>query len=165
MCQPLDFRDEAIFHDLEVVKRKSAIHGTGVFSPDGHAKGAVVLRVLIPGKAVKKGFASASGGYDPYQHIMHRDGLGVMLIDLGVRMRGNFGACREDYRTGVLRMLNHSKTPNVGVCPATAAEPGWYEPVGEKYTEWYECSLVALREVQAGEELVIRYAVPPKGAK
>lgn len=161
----MDFRDEAIFNDLDVEGRPSRIHGKGTFSKQGACEGEVLLSVVLPSKSVEKGFASRGGGYDCNQHVMHKDGLGVMFIDPAMQMRGNFGACREDFKLGVLRLLNHSDEPNIAISTRDAATPAWYEPVGEKFPMWYECMLVAGRRIGVDEELTIQYAVAPKGAK
>lgn len=161
----MDFREEAIFDDLDVDGRPSQIHGKGTFSKKGASEGDVLLSVLIPSKAVEKGFAFRGGGYDCNQHVMHKDGLGVMFIDPATRMRGNFGACREDFKLGVLRLLNHSDDPNIAVSTREAATPAWYEAVGEPFPRWYECRLVASRRIGVDEEMTIQYAVAPKGVK
>lgn len=161
----MDFRGEAIFNDLDVDGRPSQIHGNGTFSKKGASTGDVLLSVLIPSKSVEKGFASRGGGYDCNQHVMHKDGLGVMFIDPAKRMRGNFGACKEDFKLGVLRLLNHSDDPNIAISTCDAATPDWYEPVGETFSRWYQCMLVASRRIGVDEELTIRYAVAPKGVK
>lgn len=164
MNQPLAFRGEAIFTDLKVDAGDSVIHGKGAFCKDGAAQGDVLLDVVLPSMKVDKGFASKGGGYDCNRYVIHCDGLGAMLIDPADRMRGNFGACREDFKLGVLRLLNHSNEPNISIKTGEVAKPGWYEAVGEKFTLWYGCSLIATREIEAGEELTIKYAVAPEGA-
>ncbi|CAN0476873.1 unnamed protein product, partial [Ectocarpus sp. 12 AP-2014] len=161
--QPVDFRGEDIFHDLEVEGRPSQIHGRGTFSKNGASENDVLLSVLLPSKAVEKGFAR--DGYDCNQHVMHKDGLGVMYIDPAARMRGNLGACKEDFKLGVLRLLNHSDDANIAISAREAAIPDWYEALGEKFTTWYECMLVATRTIGVGEEMTIEYAVAPKGIR
>ena len=165
ILQPVDFRDVASFNDLDVDGRPSKIHGNGTFSKKGASKGDVLLSVLLPSNSVEKGFASRGGGYDCNQHVMHKDGLGVMFIDPAERMRGNVRACREDFKLSVLRLLNHSDDPNIAISTRDAATPAWYEAVGETFPMWYECMLVARRRIKVDEELTIQYAVAPKGVK
>ncbi|CAM9212426.1 unnamed protein product, partial [Ectocarpus fasciculatus] len=162
---PVDFRGEDILHDLDVEGRPSQIHGRGTFSKNGASKNDVLLTVLLPSKAVEKGFACSDGEYDCNQHVMHKDGLGVMFIDPGARMRGNLGACKEDFKLGVLRLLNHSDDPNITISTREVAIPDWYEALGEKFTTWYECTLVATRAIEVDEEMTIEYAVAPKGIR
>lgn len=147
------------FHDLRVVERKSSIHGMGAFSKHGAAEGDVLIDVVLPSEAVGEGFK-----YDCYKHIMHRDGRGSMHIDPASRMRGTFGACREDFVWKFLRLLNHSGTPNVEFDTDEAARPEWYEVVGKEYQLWYRCTFYATRKIKKGEELTFEYAVPPRGA-
>lgn len=129
------------------------------------SRGQRLLEVVLPSVAVDKRFSRRGGAYDCNQYILHRDRLGAMIIDPAKGMRGNFGACRADFKLGFLRLLNHSSTPNVKIVSGETATPDWYEGVGEPYHLWYECSVVAKRKIRAGEELTIKYGVAPKGAK
>lgn len=154
--QPLDFRDEATFSGLKVKKGASSIHGTGVFSKHRAVESDVLLDVVVPSENVGKDFE-----YDCYEHIMHRDGLGAMHINSSEKMRGNYGACREDFALKFLRLLNHSKNPNVQISTREAATPAWYEALGK---DWYQCSFSATRTIKRGEELTFAYHIPPRGA-
>lgn len=147
------------FPGLKVVERKSSIHGMGAFSKHGAREKDVLIDVVLPSEAIGKGFE-----YDCYKHIMHRDRSGVMHIDPASRMRGTFGACREDFAWKFLRLLNHSSDPNVKICTDEAARPDWYEVVGEEYQLWYRCTFWATRKIRKGEELTFEYAIPPRGA-
>lgn len=157
--QPLDFRDHAIFPDLKVVEKKSRIHGMGAFSKYGAKHNDILLDVVLPSEALGEDCT-----YDCYQHIMHGDGAGAMYIDAASRMRGTFGSCREDFALKFVRLLNHSKDPNVAIKTGGAARPGWYEAVGKEFTIWYRCSFFATRKIRKGEELTFEYAIPPTGA-
>lgn len=157
--QPLDFRDQAIFPDLKVMEKKSSIHGMGAFSKYGSRQRDVLLDVVLPSEALGENFT-----YDCYQHIMHRDGTGVMLIDPASRLRGTFGACREDFALKFVRLLNHSNNPNVAIKTGEAPRPDWYEAVGKEFTTWYRCSFLATRKIRKGEELTFKYDSPPARA-
>lgn len=131
----------------------------GAFSKYGAGHNDILLEVVIPSEALGEDFM-----YDCYQFIMHGDGAGAMLIDPASRMRGTFGACEEDFALKFVRLMNHSKDPNVEFKTGDAARPAWYEPVGKEFTLWYRCSFFATRKIRKGEELTFKYAVPPAGA-
>lgn len=159
ITQPLDFRDQVNFTHPKVAERKSSIHGMGAFSKHGAVEKDVLIDVVLPSEAMDKGFK-----YDCYRYIMHRDGSGAMHIDPASRMRGTFGACKEDFVLKFLRLLNHSKDPNVKIDTAEATRPEWYEVVGKEYEVWYRCTFSATRKIKKGEELTFEYAIPPNEA-
>lgn len=85
-----------------------------------------------------------------------------MAIDPGSKMGGNVWACRADNDLRLLRLLNHSGSPNVKLDVDEAATPFWFEPVqGVKYGPWYTCSIKTVKKVRKGDELLIKYADAP----
>lgn len=77
-------------------------------------------------------------------------------------MRGNVFACEADNDIRLLRLLNHSKSPNVELSVGDAATPDWFEAIGgAEYGPWYTCSIKALENIEKGVELTIKYAGAP----
>ncbi|CAM9091267.1 unnamed protein product, partial [Laminaria digitata] len=146
----------------EVEKKPSQIEGHGAFLKRGASKGTTVHTSVLPSSEFNDDFTIEQ--YDCCYHVMHRDKSGVVYIDPGALFRGNLMGCLEDMGSRVIRLLNHSSSPNAELCFGGAAPPDWYEPTqaGQAViTSWYTCSLVTRRPVEAGEELTICYAKFP----
>lgn len=41
------------------------------------------------------------------------------------------------------------------------SKPEWFESIGREIDNWYECSIIALEDLQASDELTIKYAKAP----
>lgn len=94
---------------------------------------------------------------------MHKDGQSALAIDPGANMRGNLWSCKADNEIRLLRLLNHSKSPNVKLDVQEACTPKWFEPVGHvQYGTWYTMSIKAIKQIFKGEELLIEYAQVPE---
>jgi len=141
---------------FNVEEKKSYIHGNGLYTKASAAKGSIVHAVVMPS------ICAEGLTYDCNKYVVHKDKLGMVCIDPGHLFRGNLQACLEDMRSKMVRLLNHSKAPNVHLYLDEVSPPNWYEPIGSHKVEtWYSCSVVTLRDVEEGEELTIRYAKVP----
>lgn len=100
-------------------------------------------------------------------HVMHKDGRGALVIDPGKTIRGTVPACKAYMEICLLQLFNHSFTTNAKIVVGEASRsPSWYECAGDvEYKLWYECSVVALSDIAAGEEVTIEHADPRKGGK
>ncbi|CAM9665378.1 unnamed protein product [Ectocarpus sp. 12 AP-2014] len=147
---------------FEVEEKPSQIEGHGAFLKRGASKGTTVHTSVLPSSEFNDDFTIEQ--YDCCYHVMHGDKSGVVYIDPGALFRGNLMGCLEDMGSRVIRLLNHSSSPNAELCLGGAAPPDWYEPTqaGQVViSSWYTCSLVTRRPVEAGEELTICYAKFP----
>ncbi|CAN0057883.1 unnamed protein product, partial [Pylaiella littoralis] len=148
----------------EVDERPSQIEGQGAFLKRGARKGKPVHTSVLPSSEFNDDFSIQQ--YDWCYHVVHADKSGLVYIDPGALFRGNLMGCLEDLRSRVIRLLNHCCSPNAELRFSEVAAPDWYGPTqaGQPViTTWYMCSLVALQDVRAGEELTIRYAsFPPE---
>ncbi|CAB1097484.1 unnamed protein product [Ectocarpus sp. CCAP 1310/34] len=148
---------------FEVEEKPSQIEGHGAFLKRGASKGTTVHTSVLPSSEFSDDFTIEQ--YDCCYHVMHGDKNGVVYIDPGALFRGNLMGCLEDMGSRVIRLLNHSSSPNAELCFGGAAPPDWYEPTragqAAVITSWYTCSLVTRRRVEAGEELTICYAKFP----
>ncbi|CAM9126142.1 unnamed protein product, partial [Sphacelaria rigidula] len=144
----------------------SLIHGKGLGTKVAFAEGDTLLTVFLPDVDVPAGYATKGGGYTCVGHIMHTDGLGALVIDPSKTMRGTVPACREFMEIGLLRLLNHSFTPNTKLVIGGGGErmkPWWYERAGGvEYGWWYVCSIVARAHIAVGAGVTIEYADPPE---
>lgn len=145
----------------------SDIHGNGLGTRVEVREGCTLLSVQLPDVDVPKDYDRTDGGYTCMGHIMHRDGAGALVIDPGKTIRGSVPACKAYMEIRLLRLLNHSFAPNAKILVEEASGvPSWYERAGDvEYKLWYNCSVIALSDIAAGEEVTIEYADPPKGVK
>lgn len=158
--QAADARGHYTWAHEKVVCKRSKIAGNGLFSKGAVDKGQDVFAALLPDEPVESAFTNAD--YSCYSHIMHADGQSALAIDPGRNMRGNVFACEADNDIRLLRLLNHSKSPNVELFVGDAATPDWFEAIGgAEYGPWYTCSIKALENIEKGVELTIKYADAP----
>lgn len=147
-------------HD-KVREKESQVAGMGLFSKVDIAANQIVFDALLPDEECSAAFADTE--YSCYKHILHKDGASALAIDPGSNMGGNVWACQNDNKVRFLRLLNHSKSPNVFLDIKEAATPFWYERVGGViYGPWYTCSIRTIREVRVGDEILIKYAEHPE---
>ncbi|CAM9590015.1 unnamed protein product [Pylaiella littoralis] len=163
-----DVMETGLFSHDALKELASPIHGKGLGTKVAFVEGDTILTVLLPDVEVPAGYDRKGGGYTCMGHIMHTDGLGALVIDPSKTMRGTIPACRAFMEIGLLRLLNHSLTPNAKLQIGGGGErmkPWWYERAGGvEYGWWYECSIVARADIAVGAEVTIEYANPPEEA-
>lgn len=169
--QAHDVRDGGLFQHGELEKIASTNHRDGLGTKVEGREGRTLLALRVPEVDVPKGYDRRGGRYI-YLLYGACNAKGwrrkrALVIDPGRTIRDSVPACKAYLEICLFQLLNHSFTPNAKIVVGEASgSPSWYECAGDvEYKLWYECSVVALTDIAAGEEVTIEYADPPKGVK